>query len=622
MLGYAESPADLARGREVAALRTGDLVRRTADGLEVVGRLGRLAKVFGLRIDLDRVESGLREGAVVGYAADGGDRVVIGVDRSARPLSDTDLVRVVDAAEGAGLPRAGCVVVELDGVPRRSNGKVDHAAIAAIGRQTRPDAAGVPTGTGRDAGATAPSSRAQAGPGPGSAARADAEAAPLGGPGPGKTAQAVAQVLASVGRGPLRPEDTFVSRGGDSLSYVETSLRLERVLGHLPVRWHLMTAVQLVVSPPGRAERQESRRETTPSAVLEARAACPSDRSARHTRAVETNVLLRALAIVLIVGSHSNMFMVLGGAHVLVGLAGFNLARFHLLDRERAARVRSMLSSVARVAVPTVLWLTFAAATSAKYDWRNVVLLNGVLGTRAWSEAWHYWFVEALVWTLLAVVALLAVPAVHRLERRAPFWFPVALVVLALPTRYDVVRLLDGDYIHRGHVIFWLFALGWATAQAGRPLHRVVVSVLALATVPGFFEGDLAREAVVVAGLLLLVWVPTLRVPAALARVAGALAGASLYIYLCHWQIYPAYEFSLPWLATGLSLLAGVAFWRVTVASTPYVERGLARAGRRLRVTRVTPHGTEEIADTPQRFSPRRCLSRDATSAREARVVG
>ena len=44
---------------------------------------------------------------------------------------------------------------------------------------------------------------------------------------------------------------------------------------------------------------------------------------------------------------------------------------------------------------------------------------------------------------------------------------------------------------------------------------------------------------------------PSVRVPAVVARGAGVLASASLYIYLVHWQIYPAYEFSLPWLATG-----------------------------------------------------------------------
>ena len=57
MMGYAEEPADFAMGRTVDELRTGDLARRRADGMyEIVGRSNRFAKIFGLRIDLDRVE--------------------------------------------------------------------------------------------------------------------------------------------------------------------------------------------------------------------------------------------------------------------------------------------------------------------------------------------------------------------------------------------------------------------------------------------------------------------------------------------------------------------------------------------------------------------------------------
>ena len=62
-----------------------------------------------------------------------------------------------------------------------------------------------------------------------------------------------------------------------------------------------------------------------------------------------------------------------------------------------------------------------------------------------------------------------------------------------LLTRYDVVSLFSGDEIHRAHVVFWLFALGWAAVKASRNLHRVLVSVLVVATVPGFFD-DPARE--------------------------------------------------------------------------------------------------------------------------------
>ncbi len=112
-----------------------------------------------------------------------------------------------------------------------------------------------------------------------------------------------------------------------------------------------------------------------------------------------------------------------------------------------------------------------------------------------------------------------------------------------------------------------------------------------MATVPGFFEGGQhAREAVVVGGLLLATWVRQIRVPPSLARATAVLASASLYIYLCHWQIYPAYEFELPWLATALSLAAGIAFWWVASRSTTYVERALERR----RVAPRTPASSAE----------------------------
>ena len=60
MLGYAEVPADLALPRVTTELRTGDLAREHDGLFAVVGRRNRWGKVFGLRIDLDAVEQGLR----------------------------------------------------------------------------------------------------------------------------------------------------------------------------------------------------------------------------------------------------------------------------------------------------------------------------------------------------------------------------------------------------------------------------------------------------------------------------------------------------------------------------------------------------------------------------------
>ncbi|MGN6577029.1 MAG: AMP-binding protein, partial [Nocardioides sp.] len=547
MLGYAESPADLARGRDVEVLRTGDVARRTPDGLyEIIGRRTRFAKVFGLRIDLDQVEQVYAGLGHTVCCADGGERLVVAVDASARPV-DPDALRSA-AKEHVGLPPRAVQVLALTDLPRLPSGKPDYRAIVARAQaETR-----------RLDGRNLRTRRTENGPSTDGTCPLDEE--------PGRAAAVrVEQVRAAFAEVLDRPHaterDTFVSLEGDSLSYVEMSVRLEEVLGTLPAGWH-----------------------TTPIRDL-AGALVPA--TSRRGRTLEANVLLRALAIVMIVGSHANLFTLVGGAHVLLGVAGFNFGRFHLTQAPRRDRVRHLLTSLTRVVAPSVLWLGAVAVTTHQVGWTNVLLLNAVLGPASWAEPqWWYWFIEALVAILLVLTVAMAVPWVDRLERRWSFWLPVALAGLGLLTRYDLVELAPGDEIHRASVVFWLFALGWAAVKATRTWQRGLVSALVLLSVPGFF-GEPAREAIVVAGMLLLVWLRAVRVPAWLARTSGVLAAASLYIYLVHWQIYPHLEDRYPLLATVLSLAGGVAFWQL--ASRISLPRPWRRAARRPACSATSP---------------------------------
>ncbi len=451
-----------------------------------------------------------------------------------------DVGRVAAVAkEHAGLPPGAVAVCPVREVPRLPNGKPDYRAVAAL-------AGGSITKVCRETVASH---------GELAMGSDNSPASPGNSPDPRTTAARLRQVYAEVlRRDAVRDEDTFVSLEGDSLSYVEMSIRVEDVLGHLPPSWHV-----------------------TPIGDL-----APRDGRPRRGRSLEMNVVLRALAIVAIVGSHANLFVVLGGAHVLLGVAGFNFGRFHLTGAPRADRLRHLASSIARVAVPSALVIGVVATYTRGLDWRNALLLNGVLGEPGWTEpAWHYWFVEALVYTLLALTLVMALPVVDRAERRWPFWLPMALAGLGLVTRYELVEVMDGDVIHRANVVFWLFALGWAAVKATSSWQRALVSVIVAATVPGFFE-DAARESLVVAGMLTLVWVRSVRVPAVLARVMGVLASASLYIYLVHWQVYPWLEDEIPWLATLLSLVAGVLLWQAVERTTPVVV-GLGRRAARAR---------------------------------------
>ncbi|MFF8387146.1 hypothetical protein ACF053_26355 [Streptomyces kanasensis] len=146
---------------------------------------------------------------------------------------------------------------------------------------------------------------------------------------------------------------------------------------------------------------------------------------------------------------------------------------------------------------------------------------------------------------------------------------------IGLLTRYELVGLPDRTQITDAVTVFWLFALGWAAARAGTVPRRLLVTVAALAAVPGFFPGEPRHELFVMAGFVLLVWFPTLPSGPRLNRVAGLLAGSSLAIHLTHWQIYPVFDGFSKHLAFLVSLVFGIAYaWAVT------------RLTRRLRRTR------------------------------------
>ena len=528
MLGYATGPQDLALGRTTDRLRTGDLARRNADGLyEIVGRRSRVSKVFGLRIDLSRVEQQLAARGTEVCCAGGDGELVVAA--RCEPAQAAVVARRVAAA--AGLPARAVRVLAVHELPRLPNGKPDLQAVAALA-------------------APAPPRQRSSFPAPAGTASTSAG-----------DVEALCSVVAEVLGRPVTGDDTFVGLGGDSLSYVETSLRLEQALGTLPPSWHVTPL-----------------RELAP-----ARTSAP-----RRGRAVESGVLLRAVAILMVVGSHSELWVLLGGAHVLLGIAGFNFARFSLTGATDSSPSRRALRSVRRIVLPSVAWIAVTALLTERYTLANVVLANGIVGPERWGPTWHYWYLEVLVHLVLACAALLAVPAVRRAERRRPWGF--ALVVLALGTasRFAPGWLPTGpDRIHTAHVVLWLFALGWAAARADTAARRLLLTAVLLATVPGFF-GDGAREAMVVGGLTVLLWVGTIRVPAPVAAAASALAAASLHIYVTHWVVHPHLEVWSPLAATLASVAVGLAYRQLDLAAQ--------RACRR-----VTAGGTGRARSQPPR---------------------
>jgi acyl-CoA synthetase (AMP-forming)/AMP-acid ligase II len=511
MMGYAHGPADLGLGKTVDTLHTGDIARRGPDGLyEVIGRSSRFVKIFGLRIDLHRLEATLREHGILAFCADDHDRLVVAATGS---HDASDVQRV--AADAAGVPAAAVRAVTVHELPMLPSGKPDYPTVRMLARE-----------------ADAP----------------EPDAIDL---------RAVFAEVLHLDPNTIDPNASFVDLGGNSLSYVTMSVRLERALGRLPVDWPRLPLHELE------------------SVATPVRRRWPWSGST-----LETSVALRAAAIVLIVGSHAELFKLWGGAHILLGVVGYNFARFCLTPVPRTDRVRRLRNTIGWIAVPSVIWVVIALMLTDDYHPTNLLLANKFLGPHDSMTAGRLWFVEVLVWTLVALAVMCAIPAADRLERQRPFDFAAAFLAVGLALRYDILDLNLGREAWFTVFAFWFFAAGWAAAKASTTWQRAAVTVVLIVGLHGYF-GSTLREALVLAGLVLLIWLPTIRCPAALTVVAGIVAEASLYTYLTHYQVYALFDGLHPLLGVIASIVVGVLVtYLVTVLRKRFRVRPPIRARR------------------------------------------
>ena len=149
--------------------------------------------------------------------------------------------------------------------------------------------------------------------------------------------------------------------------------------------------------------------------------------------------------------------------------------------------------------------------------------------------------------------------------------------------RYDILQLHLGRDAWFTMLAFWFFAAGWAAAKASTIWQRILVTVVLAVGLYGYFDSTL-REVLVLAGLVLLIWVPAIRCPAAMTVVAGIVAEASLYTYLTHYQVIELFKGLHPLLGVIASIVVGVG---VTYLATLLRKRIRERRQRTVSSTAV-----------------------------------
>jgi long-chain acyl-CoA synthetase len=134
MMGYAESLADLALGDELAGvLPTGDIARVDEDGFfYIMGRLKRIVKLFGQRVNLQDIEVELERAFPYRFATiDAKDKLGVFVEDPAQTVLDLQLYKS-HLAQYLRVPPVVIKVQQVECLPLTTSGKKDYSGLQKL----------------------------------------------------------------------------------------------------------------------------------------------------------------------------------------------------------------------------------------------------------------------------------------------------------------------------------------------------------------------------------------------------------------------------------------------------------------------------------------------------------
>jgi acyl-CoA synthetase (AMP-forming)/AMP-acid ligase II len=357
----------------------------------------------------------------------------------------------------------------------------------------------------------------------------------------------------------VTPEDTFISLGGDSLSYVQLAMELERHLGYLPQNWEHDSIAELEALTPQR----------------------------RRYITIETNVFLRGLAIAGVVADHAGLTPMLpGGATLLMMIAGANLARFQADALFQGRFVQPIFSLLRNLLIP--YWVV----TIAYQVWRrepNPFILLQVSNLISVDEnsIFPVWFINVLVQIILIFSLLFSAKVVQKFAKSAPWTFGGLISVLGVVVCVLMPLVWDTTYLYNRvpHMLFWVFTLGWMIHFAESKGQRMATTglIAAIATCSSLLGIVPSEGGWLVLGSMLLIWLPNLSIPQVLKSPLQIVGASAYYIYLYHMifihVVKNVAHIENPWLNTIAGLLGGVLVWLGLQATQPLLTKWRQKKG-------------------------------------------
>jgi len=358
----------------------------------------------------------------------------------------------------------------------------------------------------------------------------------------------------------FHPEDTFISLGGDSLSYVQLSMALERHLGYLPKNWEHLSLRELEALTPQK----------------------------QYSSLIESNILFRALAITAVVVNHGGLIpsgYIGGGAMLLFVIAGINFARFQSDAVLQGRWLQPVASLLQNIIIPYLIVALAFETYKFNYDPAVLLLYSNFVGPGTSDIIFPAWFIQVLVQCLLLFSLVFSLAGVRHLANLSPWRFGLGLLALAMGFYLLMPYVWNTEHLYNRipHMLIWLFILGWCIHFSQSRTEKISMTVILLAILLFLVKWKLSLSWWIGLGAMTMLWIPYVQIWKVVKNVIQIVSAAAYYIFLTHMIfmhiIVHILKIHSPILNVTTALLGGIATWMVLQTVLQWVFEKMASGG-------------------------------------------
>ena len=390
----------------------------------------------------------------------------------------------------------------------------------------------------------------------------------------------------ALGRADIGVDDSFGALGGDSLSSIAAIMDMKRA------------------GVPDALARGIYQDLTIRDIAAREKVAGPAEMGGPFQLSlIETPIFIRAVAIFIVVAGHFAS-VDLSGAYILMTVSGLSFGNFQLKAIEREDSARPILRLMGKIGIPTLFWVLLEEVTFHSVHPISWLFIDNWRGLYWDAHFGSPYFIDLLLQNLVVTAVPLLFRPVRRLAVQRPFVYALVFCAAAWIVSVIVPFFWNTTYLYDRlpHMWLWLFAFGWCASFAKTVRQKLVASAVAVCF--GLISIRLGHSThwyTTVAGVCI-VWLDVipLRLPRFLIPLITGAAGASLWIYLTHFQFRSLLKHLLafhlhgswpnPWLSVAFTMFCGFVAWRAWSFGSELLRRSLRRMGVTWRAAPALPN--------------------------------